>query len=733
MFRTLGCTWRHYRRTVPFVPQMEMHECGPACLAMILRFYGRYVSLGEVRQRCGTSRDGVSAAVLKRAGRSFGLIVRAHRTDAAGLRLLPLPAILYWEGHHFVVLERWTPKCAWILDPAQGRRRVSAEQLASFFSGVVLTCAPGPDFACQPGPRFRWREYAGWLWRERELLGAILLSSALLQGLGLALPYLTYFAVDRVILAYQPELLSWFVAAFAAVAVFQGLMVYIRGRLVSQLQVRLSLSISTELLGHLFRLPFSFFEQRTAGDLAARISNIALVREILAGRTVSVILDSILTLTYGIAMFLISPFPAAVTFVVALLEVVVMGVLARQIRSFTRQELAAQAEANSYLMEALRAMVLIKASGIHQRVQESWVNLFIRQLQRTALRERASSVMEAILTALRISMPLVILSLGASDIMSGRNTLGKVLAFNGLASAFLVPLGSLVASGQQFQLLWSVAERLWDILDAEPESSGPVSGADVQLSERPVIRFEAVSFAYSPHAPAVLRDVDLHIAPGQKVAVVGPTGSGKTTLGKLALGLYLPTQGRIFLDGVDLREVDRQRLRQLVGVVLQDTYLFNDTIAQNVCFYRNLSRADIEWACRMALLHDEIREMPMGYETVIGENGQTLSGGQRQRLAIARALAARPSILLMDEATSNLDPVTQGALEANLASLGLTRLVIAHRLSTVVDADLILVLKGGCIVQRGTHQQLMREGGLYAHLWANQEPHLDERCFVRSS
>jgi ABC-type bacteriocin/lantibiotic exporter with double-glycine peptidase domain len=391
-----------------------------------------------------------------------------------------------------------------------------------------------------------------------------------------------------------------------------------------------------------------------------------------------------------------------------------------------QRDLVAAAESQSYLVEALAGMATLKAAGAEERALDHWSNLFFKHLNVSLQRNRLSAFIGAGLTALNTLSPLVLLWIGAYYVLNDAMTLGTMLALNALAASFLAPLASLVASGQQFQLVSAHLDRIADVVEAAPEQELQATKSAPPLSGR--IELKNVNFRYDPNGPLTVRDISVAIEPGQKVALVGRTGSGKSTLAKLLLGLYTPDEGEILLDDLPLASLDYRTVRSQFGVVLQESFLFSGSIKQNIAFNDpDLTLEQVMEAARLAHIHDDIEQMPMGYDTFLAEGGMTLSGGQRQRLSLARALIHRPAVLLLDEATSHLDVVTERLVDQSLKSLSCTRIVIAHRLSTIHDADVILALDEGEIVERGSHEELLARNGYYAALTRGQlEPEAAE-------
>jgi ABC-type bacteriocin/lantibiotic exporter with double-glycine peptidase domain len=450
-----------------------------------------------------------------------------------------------------------------------------------------------------------------------------------------------------------------------------------------------------------------------------RLNSNAVVRENLTSGTLSSILDGLYVIVYLAFLFVGSKAMAAAALIAGALNVSVYLVMRRRQRELATQGLDTDMKAKSYEVEMLQAMETLKSSGNEHRAVGHWANLFVNAANVTIQRQRVNIHAESILEALRNAGPLLILGTGAVQVMNGGVTLGTMLALSTLSAGFLAPLAQLVETAMSLEVVRSYLARVNDVLEAQPEQdSSKVQGAPRLRGE---VELENVSFSYGLRSPTIVNDVSVRIEPGQFVALVGRSGSGKSTLANLVLGLYRPTAGRIMFDGIDLGDLELRSVRRQLGIVNQQVTLFGTTIRDNIALSdQSLTLAEITAAARRACIHDEIMEMPLGYDTVIGDGGTSLSGGQRQRLALARALARKPSILLLDEATSALDALTEARVQSALDELKCTRIVIAHRLSTVRKADLILVVDEGAVVESGTHAELMELDGYYADLVASQ-------------
>ncbi|WP_433502241.1 peptidase domain-containing ABC transporter [Pseudonocardia halophobica] len=700
---------------------MSEVECGLACLTMILNYHGCGISLSELRTRSGVGRDGLSALDIVRTARSNGLRVRAVSLPHSDFRYVPLPAIVHWEFDHFLVVERWSARRVDVVDPARGRWRLTPDEFDRGFTGVALLLEPGTAFARRPAPsRTAFRTYV--LQYIRQSPGTflqILALSLLLLVAGLALPALTKVVVDQVLPFRMQDLLPVLAIGIVALALSQIVTTLLREWLLVYLRARIDIQMTLGFVEHLLGLPYRYFQQRSTGDLLARVGSNAVLRELLSNQLLSTVMDSSLVAFYLIILITQSPPFGLLTLAIGLLEVLILILSNGAVRRLASRELAAFGKSQGALAESLVGIATLKASGAEQRALERWSNTFFDHLNISLRYGYVSGTLAAVLTTLPSFGQLALLWVGATQVLNGSLTVGTMVAFLALAAAFFAPLTSLVRSGQQFQLVGANLDRISDVTKAEPEQHGQALEPAPPLSGN--IRIHGVSFRYAQTAPDVLRELDLSVDPGQRIAIVGPSGSGKSTLGKLLLGLYLPTEGRICYDGLDLDQLNWQELRRRFGVVLQESVLFSGSVLSNILLSDPLmGRERAMEAARIAAIHDDIMAMPMRYDTFVSEGGSALSGGQRQRLAIARAVAHQPKILLLDEATSHLDVETEQQVTRNLHALACTQIIIAHRLSTVRDADTILVLDQGKIVERGGHAELLRSDGHYATLVRRQ-------------
>ncbi|MEM9554229.1 MAG: peptidase domain-containing ABC transporter [Acidobacteriota bacterium] len=708
------------RGELPFVRQTSNADCGAACLAMVLAWHGKRVPLEEVRQAAGVDRDGSDARSLVRAARAYGLRGRGVQVEEVDdLGLLERGAILHWKFHHFVVFDRLDGGTLHVVDPALGRRSIARDELERSFTGVALVLEPAPGF--EPEDRVH-SGFGALLRRARGAateLPRVVALSLLLQVLALAVPLVMGAVVDRVVPQGDRRLLWVLAAGTVVLALYRGACALLRSHLLLQLRTRLDARLTLDFVGHLVSLPYAFFTQRSTGDLITRINSNAMLREILTSSALSAVLDGLLVTLYLVLLLVVSPTLAVVVLGLGLLRLSIFLLTRRRYRELMVEQLQVQASARGEQVQILSGIETLKAAGAEERAVAHWSDLFVDELNVGLEQGRLQAKLDAAHDTLSAISPLVVLLVGAHLVLTGALSLGTMLAMSALAAGFLLPLSTLITTAFDLQRLSGYLERVTEVFDAAPEQDPRTAAAPGRLGG--ALRVESVSFRYGPMAPRVLHDVSLDITPGELLAIVGRSGSGKSTLASLLFGLYPPSAGRVTYDGRDLWSLDLQQVREQLGIVTQHPFLFGASIRRNIALNDpGAPLARVIDAARKAEIHDDIASLPLAYDTVLADGGASLSGGQRQRLALARALFHRPRILLLDEATSALDSLTERAIHERLRRLRMTRIVVAHRLSTVVHADRIAVLDAGRIVELGDHDELLARGGLYAELVASQ-------------
>jgi ATP-binding cassette subfamily B protein len=700
------------RRRVPVKLQLTPLECGAACLAMILGYHGREVSVGECRSDLDVGRSGLTARDLLRAGRRAGLRVRSYSLEPDKLPLLPLPLIAHWCFNHFVVFEAVHPRGVDIVDPAIGRRRVSHEELDRSFTGVVLTLEPDENF--QPGPRtFKGHPYIRSLVKAPGVgpaLAKILGTTLGLQLLTLGIPLFTKLIVDDVLPGRLWEITTVLALGMLTWVGMSALTRYLRLVLVVRLRASLDTYTMLGFFERLLQLPTRFFQQRSTGDILMRLSSNMTAREILTEHTLSALLDGGFVVFYGTMLLLIDWSFGVLAAVLGVLQLVILVLTTAPVHRLTQRQLAAQAASQGYAVEVLKGVTTVKAGGAEAVAFEHWRDLFFKHLSISLERAHLGALVQSALRLVQVLAPVLLLWLGTTRVLEGSMTLGTLLALVSLTNAFLSPLANLAGAGQKLQLVRAHLDRLGDVLEAEPEQPGQLREQQLQGH----LEVRDLCFGYTRDGPKVLDGISFVAEPGQKIGITGPTGSGKSTLAGLLVGLTTPGRGEVLYDGRRLEEWDLRWLRQQVGFVTQEPFLFSGSVRDNICLnapYSDL--AQVIEAAKIAQIHDDIAALPLGYESLINEGGTMLSGGQRQRLCIARAVLHRPNVLLLDEATSCLDRPTEEAIDRQLDELGATRIVITHRLSTLHNADLVLVLEDGAIVEQGRPEELLAKADSY--------------------
>ena len=712
------------RLTTPVLLQMHATECGAACLGSVLAYFGRWVPLTELRERCEVSRDGSSAASIARAARHYGLECSGLSVGAGQLKKLELPLILFWQFSHFIVLEGFDDRNFYLNDPATGRRTLSTEEFEKGYSRIALRLKPGADFQRggeQPG---LFSQLSALLAGSRSVLAGVFACGLMLTLLALVIPASVGVFVDDVLAKQGPW--GGLVAALSTGGVLVYILSLLKHRFLKRLAIRISVIGYNRGLSKLLRLPVEFFQHRLVGDLTDRVSSIDRIAKSLTERFLVLVVEVAMSAVLLVAMLVYDVLLTAIALALAVLH----GVLAHFLNALRAVRSQAMRREQGLLigvgMQMLSHADNLRMTGTDDRFYSRWSGQQARELQ---ARQRYSELgavntsLPGLIAALRAA---VILGLGGSLVMSGEMTLGALVGFYILAEMFLAPVGRFLEFADRRQALETDLQRLDDVARTAEDpvfsrrsrgsESIPTLNGRLQLAGQ--LELRNVTFGYNKSRPPLIEDFNLVIKPGQRVAVVGPSGSGKSTLARLVSGIYQPWSGEILFDGQLRDAIPEEVLRRSISMVDQEVVLFSATVRDNITLWNPAIPDEvIVAATRDACIHDEILVRPQGYATGVEEGGVNFSGGQRQRLEIARALVSNPTVLILDEATSALDAATEETVDDALRRRGCTCLIVAHRLSTVRDCDEIVVLERGVEVQRGTHDKLIAEtGGSYHKL-----------------
>jgi len=718
-------TYRPKRaRRYPALLQVTEQDCGPACLSMILRFYGKRVALNRLRTLAAAGRSGSTLYQLAEAGETLGFQTRGLQTSLDQVLESQLPAIAHWEGTRYVVLYETRADRITIADPAVGLRHISPDEFRRGWSGYLLVLAPTPKIEAVEEEKKTLGRYLPILKPYRKQLAEIFLASILLQIFNLATPVFTQVIVDRVLVQKSAAMLNAMLFGMMIVAVFQAATGATRKYLMVHTSRRIDMAMAVDFYRHTLSLPLRFFEERKVGDILKRFKENEKIRELLTGRGFLAILDCVMVFVYLALMIYYNLRLTLVALAFMAGYVVLTLAITPTLKRHNREAFRRAAEAESNLVESISGVGTVKATASEMPVRWKWEALMVRALNvkfRTAMTGVVSVTATSVLQSLNSAF---LLWFGARLVIGDELTIGQLMAFIAIAGNMMRPVTMLVELWGDFQEVSIGMERLNDIFETAPEEDPARPGLTRLPQIKGHLRFEGVTFRY-PTRPDrnALENINLEIYPGQTVALIGRSGAGKSTFAGLLLRMHTPNRGRILIDGHDLRQVSIPSLRSQIGVVPQEVVLFSGTIRENIAFGQpNAPLEEIAAAAMLAGAHDFIAALPLGYETVVGERGQSLSGGQRQRIAIARALFRNPRILIFDEATSALDNESERAIQQNLDRIlkGRTTLIIAHRLSTIRNADLIVVMDNGGIVETGTHFSLMEQKGLYYYLNSQQ-------------
>jgi NHLM bacteriocin system ABC transporter peptidase/ATP-binding protein len=714
------------RVKTPTVLQMEAVECGAAALSIVMSYYGRFVPLEELRVACGVSRSGSKASNMLKAARGYGFQAKGYTKEVQSVKTGTLPVIIFWNFNHFLVLEGFGKGKVYLNDPATGPRVVTEDEFDESFTGITLVVEPGPDFKKGGKKRSLLQSLRPRLAGSGSGMVYVILASLCLVFLGLAVPSYTRIFVDRFLVGGLKSWLFYLFLIMGATALVQGLFTWLQQQHLLRLETKLATSTSAKFFWHVMRLPIEFFLQRFPGDIGTRVSINDRVAQMLSGEVATSLLNVALILFYVVVMARYDPLLTALGVLIALLNIVTLRYVSRRRTDANQRLLSDQAKLASTAFSGLRMIENLKATGGESGFFTRWSGFQARLIngeQELGIWTEVVAAVPPILSAINLA---VILSVGGFRTLDGSLTIGALIAFQAWMASFIAPVNQVVNLGSRLQQSEGDMTRLDDVLSypldrlAEPDTEDM---AEVGGNLTGQLELRNVSFGYSRFDPPLIQDFALTLKPGARVALVGGSGSGKSTIAKLVSGLYEPWSGEILFDSQPRDQVSRTKLKNSMAVVDQEIFLFEGTVRENIAMWDStISETSVIQAAKDAAIHNEISARIGGYGTMVAEDGLNFSGGQRQRLEIARALVRNPAILVLDEATSALDPATEKAIDDNLRRRGCTCLIVAHRLSTIRDCDEIIVLDKGKVVQRGTHSQLLHAPGPYACMIKTEKP-----------
>ncbi len=715
---------RRKHAKTPVNLQMEAVECGAAALGSILAFHGRFEPLSQLRAACGVNRDGSRAGNIIRAALSLGLQAQGFKRSAEELfQSSSLPAIVFWKGMHFVVVEGARGGRVFINDPGMGHYRVTQKEFIQHYTGVVLEFTPGPDF------KKKGRPYNFFNALGRRLSGVlgpsilIMLLSMILVLPSLAVPVFSKIFVDRILIEGLSDWARPLLLGMGLTLFFMAVFSWLQQFFILRLQTKLTITTNSNFMWHLLQLPASFFSQRYAPEITSRCRLNEMLANILSGQFTTAILNLGMAVFYLMVMYYYDGLLTLFGLLVVLVNVAVVRFLAPRRHDEFMRMIQETGKTQALMLGALQSIDTIKSQGMEQDTFSFWAGnhaAAVNGTQRLGILTTLGSMAPVVMAGIYNT---IILGAGALRITQGEMTIGELVAFQVLANMMVVPVSQLSILGGTIQDASACMKRLDDVLDHPRETSA--EDLDVSLDTLLTknknltgnLVLENVTFGYSRLDPPLLENFSLNIEPGARVALVGSSGSGKSTIAKIAAGLYQPWSGKVLLDNTERDQIPEFVLKNCVAMVDQNIFLFEGSFRENLTLWDKFIRdEDIIQGCRDADIYETIIRRPGGLDGHVNENGTNLSGGQRQCLEIARTLVSKPALLILDEASNALDPIREQKIDINIRQRGCSCLIIAHRLSTIRDADEIIVLDKGRVVQRGIHDQLMKEEGLYKTL-----------------
>jgi len=709
------------RQRAPTVLQMEATECGAACLGMVLGHYGCFIPLEELRLECGVSRDGSKARNVLVAARKYGMQARGYRREPRRLFDLPFPMILFWNFNHFVVLEGVKDGKYFLNDPASGPRVVPASEFDYSFTGICLAFEPTAEFKPQGKPSSVYRGLWQRLGVSQLALLFVILATLFLVLPGLVIPVFSKIFIDDVLVRGSGDWVAPLLIGMALTAVLRGVLVWLQQYFLARLEIKLSITASTKFFWHVMKLPMEFFSQRYIGDINNRMALNDRVARVITSQLATNIINLITVVFYAIVLLLYDVFLTLVGVSLALLNLVVLKAVSRARQESNQRMLMEFGKIAGTSINGVQMIETLKSGGLENDFFSKWAGYQANALVAQHKLSLYSLMLNLVPTLLSSFTTIAILGLGGFRIIDGAITIGGLIAFQSLMASFSGPIEGLVSLGGELQTVKGDIARLDDVLKYKQDSRMvnadelPDQDGSPKLSGQ--VSVKGLTFGYSRLEDPLLEDLDLDIRPGRRIALVGGSGSGKSTIAKIICGLLKPWEGEVRFDGAKLDDIPLQVMANSVAFVDQEIVLFGASIRDNVTLWDpTINELDVTHALRDAAIDDVVNSRRGRLDTEVAEGGSDFSGGQRQRLEIARALSGNPSILVLDEATAALDPITEKQIDDHVRRRGCTCIIVAHRVSTIRDADEIVVLEKGKIVQRGIHEEMVNLDGPYRNL-----------------
>ena len=709
----------------PLIEQAEETDCGAACLAMITRHYGISITLGKLREMANVTTEGATLDSLASVGESLGFTMRGLQCTYEGLMESELPLIAHWQGYHYIVVYGISKHYVWIADPALGFRKMSAEEFDKGWTGTCLLFSPGNNMTEITAGRSSWTRFIHFLRPHKSALVYLLMATAVIESLSLVPPIIVQNILDRVVVHQNYSLLTVLFVGFLIAMAFTQLTGLLRTLMANFMVRSLDFAMMSQFFKHTLSLPVDFFAKRRTGDIFARFQENETIRAFLTESTINIILNLFMMFIYFIVLFIYNVKMTLLLIVMMIPLVLLTLLITPKIKQYARRNFDASTDAEAMLMETLNGSETVKAMGIERSMRMRWEKKYAKALNVKYQSQRFEALVGLASRVIHSTITIVLLWVGASLVLSQALTIGQLIAFNMLMGNVMAPLMGLIGVWDELHEAGVAMDHIGDVLELEPEQKPEDLPARILLPDlRGDIRFEDVYYRYGgSESPYVLENVSLELNAGETIAIVGHSGSGKSTIAKLLVGFFTPTEGKITVDGYDLNRLDKERYRNQIGYVMQSNLMFSGTIANNIALGEdNPDHRRLVEVAKLADAHGFISRLPLGYEQMVGERGVGLSGGQIQRVCIARALYHDPRLLIFDEATSALDTQSEASILNNMQDVlaGRTAVVIAHRLSTVMNADKILVLYQGRVVEAGVHQELLDRQGMYYQLVKKQ-------------